>query len=957
MKKILSIICAISILMSVLIIPSAVSISAEDVATSDLGVAVDLVPTLKENIIVEETTDEEGNVTERLFREPNADLGESGAWGKHSMTFDYQIEAGYTYVMEFDYIGNLVSGASYTEPVSISGVNSPQGYVGGYPAEHIVVGLTNSTSWKTDAKFAFSGDEFLKSGKPYLCFFWWCIEGVKPQFKNITITKLAQMENEIVPEKIKEVDYAIEDGDVVYKGYPNWGSGSMTFDYKIEAGYNYYLVYEYRGHDWFNKYAPAANAVATDETITTGEHTTGYIALGIPQSKTAFTTKYVKLDGDALLTSGGSYLMIDWVGCTPENVADFKNIRIVKEAKGSNDITAVKSSEVITDIVDNRWTYKLKTEGGWYNPAITTDVELEADKKYIVKFDYKMNSTDQSGLYFGLSSSATSAHESTITQEWRFSLPAKTWETAFIVIDTTGKDLTTNKYLGFKSPINGKNFELYFSNLTVEEYTGTELLPTAVKFNETFLGIDGEELYIEIDSTFNTYTSSAFTTNVELEADKKYIVSYDYKLTGTVKRQWFGLTADPSTGNSGSKVWALNGFKATDSWKAGAMIIDTTGMDLSTAKYFSFNSEHSGNPVDLKLANLAITELTTDTIIPTTVKPGEMFLAAENGTPYWYCDVPSESYQNPCFTTDYEVESGKVYAVTFDYKLQHSFVTGTWFSVIADTTSAEQGYMTDIQKINLNQAADWTECTILFDTRNAEGITDTNKYFAFHGAALWGKPKMSMKNLKIEEITVDGALPVASDKFTTKIEDGEVVMNYSETTGAGEYDTVGFTTDVELENGKEYIVAFDYKYNGVWFNDAFRAVSTGTTWDESRLRGGQMVDIFKVGNAATDWTQAAAGFVAATDETNTNLGFAAMANENATYELSIKGIKLYDNGDVNLDNNVDGSDITLLKKSLLGADAQGAAFTNISLDAEKDTNILDLVAMKKILAAKTEVAE
>ena len=97
--------------------------------------------------------------------------------------------------------------------------------------------------------------------------------------------------------------------------------------------------------------------------------------------------------------------------------------------------------------------------------------------------------------------------------------------------------------------------------------------------------------------------------------------------------------------------------------------------------------------------------------------------------------------------------------------------------------------------------------------------------------------------------------------------------------------------------------------------------------------------------------------VAATDETNTNLGFAAMANEKATYELSVKGIKLYENGDVNLDNTIDTSDIALLKKTLIGADAEGAAFTNISLDEENSTNVLDLVKIKKILAEKDTVAE
>ena len=954
MKKILSIICAISILMSVLIIPSAFSISAEDVATeevtSDLGVAVKLVPSFTENIVVTETENEDGTV--------DVTVGESDAWGKHSMTFDYQIEAGYTYVMEFDYVGRLVSGASYTEPVSISGVSSAQGYVGGYPAEHIVVGLTNSdTTWKTGAKFAFSGDEFLKCGKSYLCMFWWCIEGARPQFRNMTITKYAQLEGEIVPEKIKEVDYTVEDGDIVYRGYPNWGSGSMTFDYQFEAGYDYYLIYEFRGHNWFNNYMPCVTAVATDETVTTGEKNANSIDLDISSSKTSFIKRYVKLDSDTLLASGGTYFMLEWVGCTPENIADFKNIRIVKTEKGSNDIVAVKHGEVVPTVMDGRMAYDI-VDGYYYNPAFTTDVELEADKKYIVKFDYKMNTTKQATMYFGLSNSATTASEGNITQDWKFTVPAKTWETAFVIIDTTGKDLTTNKYLGFRAATAEIKFDLYISNLTVEEYTGTDLLPTALKFQETFLGTDGEKLYIEIDSTFNTWTGSAFATDVELEKDKKYIVSYDYKLTGKIARQWFGLTTSPTdVGNSTiTKTWPLNGLQATDTWKSGAMIIDTTGIELSEKKYFAYNSSHEGNSVDLKLANLKITELDVDTIIPTAVKNGEMFMTYENGDIYWYADVPGESYKNPTFSTDFEIAAGKKYAVNFDYKLQSSFVNGMYFGVTDDTTDSHESKINKIQQITLKQAADWTNATVFFDTTSTDAITEAKKYLAFSASASWAAPKFSMKNLTITEVNVDSILPSAGDKFTYAVVDGEIIMNYSATTAAGEYDTVGFNTTYELENNKEYIVAFDYMYNGAWLNDALRAVSTGSAWDESRLRPG-MVDLINTSNTNGEWSQMVSGFVAATDETNKYLGFAAMTNKSTTYELSIKGIKLYENGDVNLDNIIDTTDIVLLKKTLIGADAEGAAFTNISLDKEGTTNVLDLVKIKKILVEKEAVAE
>ncbi len=89
MKKILSIFCALTLIMSVLIIPSAMISSAE---SPEVGVEVELTPS--DHYGYTKCTDDGGT-----YYEMNTDIAD------HALVFDYQIESGYDYYLTYDYKG------------------------------------------------------------------------------------------------------------------------------------------------------------------------------------------------------------------------------------------------------------------------------------------------------------------------------------------------------------------------------------------------------------------------------------------------------------------------------------------------------------------------------------------------------------------------------------------------------------------------------------------------------------------------------------------------------------------------------------------------------------------------------------------------------------------------------------------------------------------------------------
>ena len=177
-------------------------------------------------------------------------------------------------------------------------------------------------------------------------------------------------------------------------------------------------------------------------------------------------------------------------------------------------------------------------------------------------------------------------------------------------------------------------------------------------------------------------------------------------------------------------------------------------------------------------------------------------------------------------------------------------------------------------------------------------------------------------------------------------ENGKTVWNYSKTADDSSY--IGFATDYVLEKGKNYVIAFEYKYlkdgNLAW---SLEPQAVGSTFDETEIM--QQTDESKQTlngkDRNSDW--ATKKIVFAADGENKYLGFFGKTEVGAEYDISIKSIRLYALGDVDFNGNIDTSDLASLKKSLLGAESI-IEFADVNNDGK--TNILDLISLKKMLA-------
>lgn len=177
-------------------------------------------------------------------------------------------------------------------------------------------------------------------------------------------------------------------------------------------------------------------------------------------------------------------------------------------------------------------------------------------------------------------------------------------------------------------------------------------------------------------------------------------------------------------------------------------------------------------------------------------------------------------------------------------------------------------------------------------------------------------------------------------------ENGKTVWNYSKTADESSY--IGFATDYVLEKGKNYVIAFEYKYlkdgNLAW---SLEPQAVGSAFDESEImqQTDESKQMLNNKDRNSDW--ATKKIVFAADGENKYLGFFGKTEAGAEYDISIKNIRLYALGDVDFNGDVDTSDLASLKKSLLGAESI-IEFADVNNDGK--TNILDLISLKKMLA-------
>ena len=357
MKKIISIICALVIVIGIAVLPPVANASS----------VIELVPSKL-------YAAEESTVNGEKVYTPTP------RYAGGSITFNYEIESGYVYYLSFDYMGSNRSDAQL--PCAIT-LETTASYAKDIVSSAVSLDLPNTTDAFKTVIFEIKGEDLLASGGKYLAINWkWLLYDTA--FKNFKIIK-EEIENKAIVSILHNTAAAIIDGEVVYTSGV-YNAGSITFDYEIEEGYTYYFNFDYMGHNWAQTQLPSFSTVA-EKTNKLNSAVSNSIALPVVSSRENWVSLTASVTSQELLASGGKYLAINWVHMSP--ACNFKNFRInrVRNADDGYDYPISIKHDQTTDVIDNE-TAVYSFVGGAASPSLTFDYKLSSGKTYAINFDY-----------------------------------------------------------------------------------------------------------------------------------------------------------------------------------------------------------------------------------------------------------------------------------------------------------------------------------------------------------------------------------------------------------------------------------------------------------------------------------------------------------------------------------------------------------------------------------------
>ena len=510
MKKILSILCVLSLIMSIAIIPAAFNVSAENVDG-------DIAPSATFGVTVLTEDDE------TVYR--------SGTWDRGSLTFDYVIESGYSYVFEFDYMGhNWKSGADDRTAAAFT-VATPETTVNNNNATAVSLNVPSSKTAWTHVARVLSGDALLECGGTYLCVNW---SGLDPaaNFKNFKIHKVDAAT--VAPVKSRNLTAYLEDGECAFQ-CDNYNVNSIVYDKVIEADKKYVLVYDYMMNTaQFDKQAPSATTVADTNSLPANDVVSGAVNIGIPQkgnvASADWKTMATVLDGNAVRSAtDGDYLAIHWMW---KNSGEFwiKNVKVYDYVPTALNYT--KLNKVSTDYCEDGMIYNAN---GYDAHCITFDYEIEADKEYYLTFDYKGNGqSTYNGGSAGFASQApaagtisdfNNAYNGDINGEINLNVPNSLNAYTSVLAKLNGNDLLAvgGKYLTISWIFAVDSNPISFKNFQICEVADADMDVPSFTHNMSKSVDNGSIVYSNKD-----YNAHSLVFDKVVQDDKVYQINFDY---------------------------------------------------------------------------------------------------------------------------------------------------------------------------------------------------------------------------------------------------------------------------------------------------------------------------------------------------------------------------------------------------------------------------------------------
>ena len=576
MKKILSILCTLALVLGTVLIPGMLSASAA---------VTYLEPTYMQSGLVKETV-----LEKTAFGGTYGASGNVTAWGDRKMAFNFELEDNATYYIAFDFYGKKDYGAVRVNaadkydaaPTKTGGSWINIGSTSGENAA-----LLYGASDKSFVRYGMSFDtaDIVTDECKYL-YLTLLFNWTDTWISNITVTKAPANENgDIYPRRTQFV-HPEKDGDTIIYTYKGWTSQPMfTFDCELKADATYKLTLDYFGNnrasdmenDTNRNWKVGAVSAATSYTFpTTGSSFASLLGKNNGDVWGTYTHEFT--GAEAGVTDTNKYLAL-YAGYLIGN-AKIRNIKLeVLDAGGSSSGSSSSGGNTSSDtsssggsstpgssanspLKDPEFIYPTKLSGSatesaddrkvqkWDKLDITTDYEggtfrptygwasgantgtlvfdeiLEADAEYVLEFDryskgaaadiVKIGTADAQGnADFTKSVSVVGGDNKTWSVYWHDGVSFKTSDVA---------NGTKNRLaISMQSSADGcllKNFRL-----TKVTRDSAYIYPSSMGSDMAAISENGNLAYSV--TTYN-FDNAWVAFDYELKADATYIIEFDY---------------------------------------------------------------------------------------------------------------------------------------------------------------------------------------------------------------------------------------------------------------------------------------------------------------------------------------------------------------------------------------------------------------------------------------------
>lgn len=464
-----------------------------------------------------------------------------------------------------------------------------------------------------------------------------------------------------------------EEGETVYC-VASWKANSVTFDYKIEAGYIYCLSFDYKGTNRFDS-ASAGQALKAStvksKTDYLNDAVENAVVIGLSEYSEAYKSVWCELSGDDLLESGGCYLALNWKHLTENSY--FKSFKIVKLAKSFERPRAACLHNVAVNIEDGEIVY-----GGssWNAGSITFDYEIESGYSYYIRFDYKGHNWAQRQTVMAstLKNTETGLND-TATSALSLNVPANSRESyKSVSVKLSGDDLLKSggKYLVFNWVEMGD--PLYFKNIAIYRVPNDGYENPVTVSNGVSIEYSGETAFYAFDPNGN---SQELRFDCLLEAGKTYAVNFSCILNGSEPCDlYFAASKNPFAGSSLAKLFKADTISATGEKKSVTLTFKADDIITDTEKYFTVCTDGFKSSQLLKIGEFTVGEINPEALL---VNGG-----FEAGKIYWEdaescAAISSDSFTGDaalhlsggCYSTvssHMTLKTDSAYKLTFKYK-------------------------------------------------------------------------------------------------------------------------------------------------------------------------------------------------------------------------------------------------------------------------------------------------